>query len=125
MSKRILLPLILVLVATPLLTLSQGTAEAEDPEVTRIHMVEKKGYFEVQETLMNLEPGAYVFEVKNDSGKMVGFMVQDLKTMETLTMGSIEVGKTREYEVEISADGFRFRCPINPTPWHDVSVGKM
>ena len=66
-----------------------------------------------------------MFEVKNDAGKMVGFMVQDLKTQETLTMGAIEPGKTREYEVEISDAGFRYRCPINPTPWYEVAVGKM
>ncbi len=97
---------------------------AADPEATRIHLVEKNGYFEVSETLMNLEPGNYVFEVKNEAGKMVGFMVQDMGTEKTLAMGPIEPGKTREYEVEISKSGFRYRCPINPTPWYEVSVGK-
>jgi hypothetical protein len=97
----------------------------DDSDVKRIHLVEKKGYFEVKETLMNLEPGHYVFEVKNDADKMVGFMVQDLKTQETLAMGPIEPGKTKEYAVEISNNGFRFRCPINPTPWYEVNVGTM
>jgi len=106
-------------------SLAMAPAIAGDSDVTRIHLVEKKGYFEVAETLMNLEPGHYVFEVKNDAGKMVGFMVQDLKTQETLTMGPIEPGKTREYEVKVSENGFRYRCPINPTPWYEVSVGKM
>ena len=98
---------------------------ASDSDATRIHLVEKNGYFEMKETLMNLEPGHYVFEVRNDAGKMVGFMVQDLKTQETLAMGPIEPGKTKEYEVEISGNGFRYRCPMNPTPWYEVSVGKM
>jgi hypothetical protein len=105
--------------------LGVGPALGADSDVTRIHLVEKKGYFEVKETLMNLEPGGYVFEVQNDSGKMVGFMVQDLKTEETLAMGPIEPGETKEYAVEVSKNGFRFRCPINPTPWYEVSVGKM
>ena len=106
-------------------SLGIAPAVAGDSDVTRIHLVEKTGYFEVKETLMNLEPGHYVFEVQNDAGKMVGFMVQDLKTQETLAMGPIEPGKTKEYEVEISKGGFRYRCPMNPTPWYEVSVGKM
>ena len=100
-----------------------GDDHAQD--VTRIHLTEKNGYFEAEETLMNLEPGAYVFEVTNEAGKMVGFLIQDLKTEERLAMGPIEPGETREYEVQISENGFRYRCPINPTPWYEVAVGKM
>jgi hypothetical protein len=116
---------ILVLGAFSLFALTGAPAAGGDSDVTRIHLVEKKGFFEVKETLMNLEPGNYVFEVKNEAGKTVGFMVQDLKTEETLAMGPIEPGKTKEYAVEISQNGFRYRCPINPTPWYEVSVGKM
>ena len=102
-----------------------STVIAADGDVTRIHLKEHRGYFEVEETLMNLEPGTYVFEVENVAGKMVGFQIQNMKTNEVLAMGPIEPGKTKEYKVEIGKDGFRYRCPINPTPWYDVSVGSM
>lgn len=123
--RKHLIASLAVLTALSVTSLGILPVAADDPEVTRIHLVEKKGYFETAETLMNLEPGSYVFEVKNDAGKTVGFMVQDLESKETLAMGPIEPGETREYAVEISKAGFRFRCPINPTPWYEVSVGKM
>ena len=115
-----------VLLLTSLLLVGAGTAISADKDnVTRIHMVEHNGYFATSETLMNLEPGHYIFEVKNEAGKMAGFLVQDLETEEVLAMGAIEPGQKREYEVEISAAGFRYRCPINPTPWYEVNVGRM
>ena len=116
------------LLLSSLLLVGAGTGAAigaDKENVTRIHLTEHNGYFETAETLMNLEPGHYVFEVKNEAGKMVGFLVQDLGTEEVLAMGAIKPGQEREYEVEISAAGFRFRCPINPTPWYEVNVGTM
>ena len=123
--RKIILASMLALGLFSIGSFGAAPALAGDSDATRIHLVEKNGYFEVKETLMNLEPGNYVFEVQNDAGKMVGFMVQDLKTEETLAMGPIKPGETAEYAVEISTAGFRFRCPINPTPWYEVSVGKM
>jgi len=116
----------LILLLSSLLLVVAGAAFGADKEsVTRIHLTEHNGYFETTETLMNLEPGHYVFEVKNEAGKMVGFLVQDLGTEEVLAMGAIKPGQEREYEVEISEAGIRFRCPINPTPWYEVNVGTM
>jgi len=115
-----------VLLLISLLLVGAGSAiGADKANVTRIHLTEHNGYVESSETLMNLEPGHYVFEVKNEAGKMVGFLVQDLATEEVLAMGAIEPGQKREYEVEISKAGFRYRCPINPTPWYEVNVGRM
>jgi len=71
---------------------------------------------------MNLEPGEYVFEVTNSAGKLVGFLIQDLDDHEQLAKGPIKPGQTREFAVTISAPGFRYRCPINPTPWYPVQV---
>jgi len=123
--KKLILSLTAVAAIAVSLFAFGPNATAADGDAFRIHLTEKNGYFEAKETLMNLEPGTYVFEVKNDAGKMVGFQIQDAKTMETLGMGMIEPGKTREYEVEITKAGFRYRCPINPTPWYEVMVGKM
>lgn len=123
--RRALMAVSLLLFALPILSASHAPAVAGEDDVTRIHLTEKNGYFEVEETLMDLEPGTYVFEVTNEAGKLVGFLVQDLKTEKRLAMGPIQPGETKEYEVEISGNGFRYRCPINPTPWYEVSVGKM
>ena len=71
---------------------------------------------------MGLQPGSYTFTVSNKAGKQVGFLLQDAADKEQLALGLIEVGQTATYQVEIDANGFRYRCPINPTPWYDVSV---
>ncbi len=113
------------MVLIPLIVTGATTAMGDEKSTTTIHLTEHNGYFEVEETLMNLEPGDYAFQVNNTAGKMVGFLIQDLKTHEVLAMGPIEAGKKREYKVTVSENGFRFRCPINPTPWYEVSVGKM
>ena len=34
----------------------------------------------------------------------------------------VEPGETRTTVVQIGSNGFRYRCPINPTPWYDLDV---
>lgn len=87
-----------------------------------IHLDEYNGYFAAKETLASLEPGEYTFVVTNKAEKVVGFLLQDGKTHERLDMFPLEPGETRSTTVKISDNGFRYRCPINPTPWYDVSV---
>ena len=58
----------------------------------------------------------------NKADKLVGFLLQDGQDHEQLALSLIQVGETVEYEVVIDANGFRYRCPINPTPWYDVAV---
>lgn len=103
-------------------------AHADTPKtvngVTTIHMDEYNGYFAVKETLASLKPGKYKFVVSNKAKKLVGFLIQDAATHQRLDMFPIEPGKTKTTVVKISENGFRFRCPINPTPWIDVSVKK-
>jgi len=108
------------------LTLSFG-AMAETPKtvdgVTTIHLDEYNGYFAAEETLAGLEPGTYEFVVTNKAGKTVGWQLQNAKTHEQLDMFPLEPGETKTSRVEITEDGFRYRCPINPTPWYEVGVG--
>lgn len=92
--------------------------------VTTINMDEYNGYFAVQETLASLKPGKYKFVITNKAKKLVGFLIQDAVTHNQLDVFPIEPGKTKSTVVDISENGFRFRCPINPTPWIDVSVDK-
>jgi len=93
--------------------------------VTTIHLTEYNGYFSSPETLVKLKPGKYKFIIKNESGKLVGFWLQDAKSHKFLDKFPIEKGETRTTDVVyISENGFRYRCPINPTPWYDVGVDK-
>jgi hypothetical protein len=92
--------------------------------VTTIHLDQYGGYFAAQETLADLKPGKYRFVVNNKAGKLVGFQIQDAVTHEPLDMFPLEPGTSRTSEVTISANGFRYRCPINPTPWYEVDTLK-
>ncbi|MBI2379453.1 MAG: hypothetical protein HYV16_01670 [Gammaproteobacteria bacterium] len=89
-------------------------------EVKTIHLEEYNGYFSAKETLAGLKPGKYRIEVSNKAGKLVGFQIQNAKTHEQLDMFPLEVGETKTTEVTVTEDGFRYRCPINPTAWYDV-----
>jgi len=90
--------------------------------VTTIHLDEYNGYFAAEETIAKLEPGKYRFVITNKAGKLVGWQIQDLKTKETLDKFPLDPGQTRESVVTITENGFRYRCPINPTPWYEVSL---
>ena len=102
------------------------TAVADTPEtvdgVTTIHLDQYNGYFAAQETLAGLKPGTYEFVITNKAGKTVGWQLQNAESHEQLDMFPLEPGQTRTSRVEITDDGFRYRCPINPTPWYEVGV---
>lgn len=109
------------------LALIAGAAQAGTPEtnaegVTVIHLDEYNGYFAAEETLASLKPGTYEFVVSNKAGKLVGFQIQDATTQETLDMFPLEPGETRSSIVEITTNGFRYRCPINPTSWYELDI---
>lgn len=93
--------------------------------ITTIHLDEHNGYFSSPETLVKLKPGKYKFIIKNKSGKLVGFWLQDAKSHKFLDKFPIEAGQIGVTDVvNITEDGFRYRCPINPTPWYEVGVEK-
>lgn len=93
--------------------------------VTRIHLDQYNGYFAARETLVDLKPGRYEYVVSNKTDKLVGFLIENGGSEhQRLDMFPIEPGKSRTTLIDIDADGFRYRCPINPTPWYDVSVGQ-
>lgn len=106
------------------LALQVAPAYAADAPVRTIHLDQYNGYFAAQETLAGLTPGKYEFVVTNKAGKLAGFQVQNLQTRETLDMFPLEPGETKSTLVEITGEGIRYRCPINPTPWYDVDAIK-
>jgi hypothetical protein len=90
--------------------------------VTTINLTEYNGYFAADETLAALKPGKYRINVTNKADKLVGFLLQDGVTHEQLDMFPLEPGQTRSTTFTVTENGFRYRCPINPTPWYDVSA---
>ena len=101
-----------------------GQANATVPQtidgVTTIHLDQYSGYFDAKETLAGLKPGKYKFVIANKANKVVGFQIQDNVTHKTLDMFPLDPGQTKSTIVTINENGFRYRCPINPTPWYEV-----
>jgi hypothetical protein len=124
MNIRNLLRTALVALALGLGGLAAAGTPVTENGVTTIHLDEFNGYFAADETLAGLKPGKYRFEVTNKADKVVGFLLQDGVTHERLEMFPLDPGQTRETLVTITENGFRYRCPINPTPWYDVAVSK-
>jgi hypothetical protein len=124
MNIRNLLRTALVALALGLGGLAAAGTPVTENGVTTIHLDEFNGYFAADETLAGLKPGKYRFEVTNKANKVVGFLLQDGVTHERLEMFPLDPGQTRETLVTITENGFRYRCPINPTPWYDVAVSK-
>lgn len=102
--------------------LSNAAPPVTKDGVTIINLDEYNGYFAADETLAALKPGKYRINITNKADKLVGFLLQDGVTHEQLDMFPLEPGETRSTEVTITENGFRYRCPINPTPWYDVNV---
>ncbi|NVK22279.1 MAG: hypothetical protein HWD86_07150 [Kangiellaceae bacterium] len=116
-----ILSMTLLVVATTFATASYADLPTTDENgVTRIHLDQYGGYFDAKETLASLKAGTYEFVVTNKTNKVVGFQIQNYKTHEQLDKFPLEPNQTRISRVEITEDGFRYRCPINPTPWYDV-----
>jgi len=97
-----------------------GALPGTENGVTTIHLDQYGGYFTAQETLASLKPGKYKFVVANKADKVVGFQIQDNVTHKTLDMFPLDPGQTKSTIVKIGKNGFRYRCPINPTPWYEI-----
>lgn len=121
--RAVVLVAFLTWVAPLVLNPAHAATPVTSDGVTVIHLDQYNGYFAAQETLAGLKPGKYRFVVTNKAEKMVGFQLQDGVSHAQLDMFPLEPGQTRSSEVEIGESGFRYRCPINPTPWYEVNVG--
>lgn len=102
---------------------SAGVPTKNDQGIYEIYLDQFDGYFAAKDTLASLKPGKYQFIVTNKTKKTVGFQLQNFKSHDQLDMFPLEPGEIKKSSVvEISEDGFRFRCPINPTPWYDLDT---
>lgn len=112
--------LLVLFLATTISFSTQAELAKQVDGVTTIHLDQYGGYFETKETLAGLKAGTYEFVVTNKTNKLVGFQIQNNKSHEQLDKFPLEPNQSRTSRVEITADGFRFRCPINPTPWYEI-----
>ena len=124
MSKKIIYLVAILMLGVTLSSAVWAEPPKTENGVTTIHLDEYNGYFAAHETLASLKPGTYDFVITNKANKTVGWLIQNGKTHERLDMFPLQPGQTRTSRVEITSDGFRYRCPINPTPWYDVSVSE-
>jgi hypothetical protein len=124
MNAKNLLHSFLLLAALTATGISHAATPTTKDGVTTIHLDEYNGYFAAQETLVSLKPGTYDFVVNNKAGKLVGFWLQDNVTKEFLFKSPLEEGKSLTARVTLTENGFRYRCPINPTAWYEVGVSK-
>ena len=122
MSKPILQLLALVALALALSDAAAADMPQTSNGITTIHLDQYNGFFSAQETLAGLKPGIYDVVVTNKAGKTAGFQIQSGQTHAQLDMFPLDPGSTRTSRVKITGEGFRYRCPINPTPWYEVGV---
>ena len=122
-TKNFLYGLLLLLTMLATSVTNAATPTTKDG-VTTIHLDEYNGYFAAQETLASLKPGVYDFVVNNKAGKLVGFWLQDNVTKEFLFKSPLEKDESLTARVTLTENGFRYRCPINPTAWYEVGVSK-
>ncbi len=117
---KLLLNALILIAATSFAVTAHADLPTTKDGVTTIHLDQYGGYFDAKETLASLKAGTYEFVVTNKTNKVVGFQIQNYKTHEQLDKFPLDPNQTRVTRVEITSDGFRYRCPINPTPWYDV-----
>lgn len=96
------------------------TEAASTPPDGVIQVIEHPGYFETRGNIFQLEPGTYVFEVENRSGKNAGFVVAP--EGEPAVSIAIANGESGRLEVELGSGNHTYYCPIIPTPPYPISV---
>ncbi len=124
MNTKNVLHGLLLFVALAATGITHAATPSTTNGVTTIHLDEYNGYFAAQETLVSLKPGIYDFVVNNKAEKLVGFWLQDNVTKEFLFKSPLEEGQSLTARVTLTENGFRYRCPINPTAWYEVGVSE-
>ena len=68
----------------------------------------------------SLEPGLYVFIVKNNTSEKAEFLVHDLTTDKKLGKVKIKPDKIKRAKVKITKNGFKLQK--NNETWHEYTV---
>lgn len=91
---------------------------------TTIHLTQHNGYFSSQEAVGGLKAGDYEFVIENASNKDVGYQFEQMSNGKTVAMGPLKVGESKTVKVRLDAGAYRYRCPLNPTPWYELNIEK-
>lgn len=82
---------------------------------------------------LELQPGKYIFRVTNKNVPYtLGFWLREHDyspgnpihklSKTSVSGGGLNLGKTRDYEVELKPGKYLFSCPLNPTPDYPLVV---
>ena len=77
---------------------------------------------------MHLKPGKYIFRVTNKNVPyMLGFYLRgagviDYATLPRVSGGGLDLGKSRDYAIELKPGSYVYSCPLNPTPDYRLEV---
>lgn len=77
---------------------------------------------------LKLKPGKYVFRVTNKNVPyMLGFYLRgagviDYATLPKVSGGGLNLGVSRDYEIELKPGSYVYSCPLNPTPDYRLEV---
>ncbi len=81
-----------------------------------------------QAKTLQLKPGKYIFRVTNKNVPyMLGFYLRgegviNYATLPRVSGGGLDVGKSRDYEIELKPGSYVYSCPLNPTPDYRLEV---
>ena len=77
---------------------------------------------------LELEPGKYIFRVKNENVPYsLGFYLRgdgliNYAKLPKVSGGGLELGVTKDYEIELKPGEYVYSCPLNPTPDYKLVV---
>ncbi|MGI9303445.1 MAG: hypothetical protein ACR2RB_12170 [Gammaproteobacteria bacterium] len=77
---------------------------------------------------LELAPGKYIFRVKNENVPYsLGFYLRgdglvNYATLPKVSGGGLDLGVTKDYEIELKPGEYVYSCPLNPTPDYKLVV---
>ncbi len=101
------------------------TSRSEDCEkINATADIERKKKF----VTLTLKPGAYVFRVKNQNVPYpLGFWLRgdgliNRARLPSVSGGGLTMGKSQDYQINLTPGEYVYSCPLNPTPDYKLVV---
>ena len=115
-----LVPFIVLMVTSPVGISGGSGVGGLETDFTQLHLTLLEETITSKQDLSSLEPGLYLFVVKNDTDEKAEFAVHDLTTDKKLGKVKIKPGKTKKAKVKITKNGFKIQK--NSETWHEYAV---
>ena len=80
--------------------------------------------------VLQLKPGKYTFRVTNKNVPyMLGFYLRGdgvlgYTTLPSVSGGGLDMGKSRDYTIDLKPGKYVYSCPLNPTPNYRIEVSE-